>query len=364
MDGAPWHLRAAQARHASGTRNAGENARIPDCVKAGRRHRWFSFPTSGTRLYHAGMRPWTLISLCIGMLCASCACDSEPEAPVQAAATPPSAVPSASNSAPEQRKPPSNAEVFVVGMKATTRINLGNAVKREPGVAGKEPYLAVVHYTDGVLEILEGCGVPGSYQLEENTVDTQTKVVENAAELKGSVPLLWAAWASKLEGELKGSESLAIKYSIVGKRTANVTFAHKNQVQGIPGAPLAALWACGRATHLIRVAWVGAFETKQSTKVGASGGAQVLTGNASGGGQTSDFESSEAGNIDECKKTPPSQCDAVVRLELVPLFTLVPTQNAGARSQGTGPQLQRLGGPSQTSVPLQRTGGQLPTGGQ
>lgn len=181
-------------------------------------------------------------------------------------------------------------------------------------VAMKEG-VAVVAYDSHGLKLLRDCHVDGNYGFIGMTIKQQLVRLESADEVRANLPLSGALLASRFGGEMSRGLTVDIAMVMVGKvRTTwrNVTFS---DLKG----------ACSGATHFVRGATVGAFAMDTGSRAQARAVAELFGAGVSGGGANQRAVHNEDGSLGDCGKSQPdaqrapSQCGALLRLELSPV---------------------------------------------
>ncbi len=177
--------------------------------------------------------------------------------------------------------------------------------------------LVVVRYTGCELHVLRSCTAKHGYAYQGITRKQDRVMIRNTDELYANLPLT----AVKLETKLAQTGEMSVDMSIVGGFEAAQAPRHLGMLEG----------ACGRATHVVVAAQIGAFEFRTGQK--ATAGASVEVAAIAGGGARRTASSellSTDGNARSCDrarsadKAPPEGCGALLRIELSTLGAAPP----------------------------------------
>ncbi len=194
------------------------------------------------------------------------------------------------------------AEPLVVDIKSSDRSDFEVAMK--DGVA-------VVRFDCRTLKLLKNCSYHGAYSFVGVQRNEDVVRMNSKDEVSANMPISGA----KLSAEMKSGSSLDLALITVGKRRTTVREVLKKDLDG----------DCEGATHVVKGAYVGAFAMGTGT-VGQAKAVAEIFGAGAGAGSVSDRQaSSKSGDIESCRKatpdspTPPEQCGAITRLELMPL---------------------------------------------
>lgn len=196
-----------------------------------------------------------------------------------------------------------NGEPLVVDWTPTARGDL--EVSMREGIA-------VVSYSAKGLRVLPACHIDGKYGFLGMSMKQQLVRLESAEEVKANLPLGGVGIAANFGGEFQQGAVLDVALVMIGKYR---TTWHKAKKRDLVGD-------CPEATHIVRGAMVGAFAVDKGQKQNARAAAQIFGFGASGGGSQSQGFHIEDGRLADCQGAtpdsakPPSQCGALVRLEL------------------------------------------------
>jgi uncharacterized protein len=201
-------------------------------------------------------------------------------------------------------------EPLLVDWPATARANL--EVAMHDGIA------IVAYAPSGPnpgVKLLPNCSAPGNYGYVGTSVKEQVVRLESADELKANLPLGGLGIAAKLGADFQKGAVVDVAMMMVGKFRTTKSSATKSELKG----------ECKGATHMVRGAIAGAFAVEKGTKVEAKAAAEVFGAGVGGKtGNSSDFKLKD-GNVAACQKAdpsasaPPTQCAALIRLDLVEL---------------------------------------------
>ncbi|MFO0663221.1 MAG: tetratricopeptide repeat protein [Polyangiaceae bacterium] len=199
-----------------------------------------------------------------------------------------------------------NGEPLVVDWTPTARGDL--EVSMREGIA-------VVSYDTRGLRVLPACHIDGKYGFLGMSMKQQLVRLESADEVKANLPLGGVGIAANFGGEFQQGAVLDVALVMVGKYR---TTWHKAKKRDLVGD-------CPGATHIVRGAMVGAFAVDKGQKQQARAAAQIFGFGGSGGTAQSQGFHIEDGRLSDCQGAnpdstkPPSQCGALVRLELAEL---------------------------------------------
>jgi uncharacterized protein len=218
---------------------------------------------------------------------------------------------------------PQLAKPLVVDLAPDSRVDLEAAMKK--GVA-------IVAYDCKSLRVLPACRLDAAgYEYAGVSRKEQVVQVKNEDELSVNLPLA----SHKFGGSVRAGNSIDLALVLVGLRSTTVGKVARERLTG----------ECGGATHFLQTASLGAFSmaTGSAGKVAAM--AELFKVGASGSSESSRQATNRDGSLEACRKsdpdapTPPAECRAPIRVELMP-----------------------LGGPA-APEPVAETGGAAPEGG-
>jgi len=170
-----------------------------------------------------------------------------------------------------------------------------------------------VRYEDCKLTLISGCQAKtgAHYVYAPTNLKRDTLEIHDTKELSASLPLGGASLAA----ELKKSGQLSLHMAISGRWDSTRTTLSRDDLEG----------NCEQATHAVTGVTAGAFQMLAGAESSAGGKAEFMgagTGASSKSGkqigkQDGDEEACKKGTLED--KTPPSNCGALLRVELVPL---------------------------------------------
>lgn len=194
--------------------------------------------------------------------------------------------------------------------------------------------LVVVSYSGCDMRVLDECRARGSYAFRATSVAVDGFTVADEDELWAKLPL----GAAALEGELRRSGELALRYVVVGQREAVALDEGEVQLDG----------ACDDATHVVAGYAVGAFELSSHAASEAAAGVDVLGTGAGVAGKSEKRVVRSGGDPQECTKlgtgragatAPPEACSAPIQLFLAPLppSAIDPRPDSAAVARASAP---------------------------
>ncbi len=185
--------------------------------------------------------------------------------------------------------------------------------------------IAIVGYNCDGLTLLPDCSAEGSYGFKGVVLKQQVIRLADADEIKTNLPLSGASLAATLEAELARGNTLDLATALVGNVTSTRMRLSRSELAGM----------CTGATHFVRAANVGAFAMQTGTEAEVATAAQVFGVGAGAGSQSSKMTRVEDGRLEECEQAdpdseaPPGNCQALIRLRLLPILDQ-PVTNAAA----------------------------------
>lgn len=192
---------------------------------------------------------------------------------------------------------------LVVDMKAMQRADLEEVMRG--GVA-------VVHYDCNELTLLIDCKITGDYGFLAVSKKEESVQMASADDVRANLPvsgdvLVSAGYGSK--------SSIDLATVMIGKRTTSVRAAGSGDAAG----------SCDSATHFVRGAYVGAFAVKTGTIGEIEAAASVFKYGFEGASTSEknvdrrDGDPASCAQVDLDSETPPADCSALLRLELIAL---------------------------------------------
>lgn len=231
--------------------------------------------------------------------------------------------------------PADDAEPWVVDLPADQRVALDAALSRG---------LAVVAYDCHRIELLRGCEADGDYAFTATTVVEDRLVLEDAdavaMKLSGG-----AALAASLEAEIARGSRLHIGVVLVGQRATTRARPARDELRG----------DCGRATHVVARAAVGAYAVAAGASAELGTVAAIFAQGAAARSVSRSFRATAVGRPEACAgaalddAAPPASCGAPVKLEL--LAVAPPSGAAAAPSPGAAAPPRRAGGAARPEGP-------------
>jgi uncharacterized protein len=195
---------------------------------------------------------------------------------------------------------------LVVDWKAEQRVDLEVAMRQ--GVA-------VVAYDGNHLRLLGDCRIEGTYGFFGVVTKEEVVRLTSADEINANLPLAGAGLSAQLGAELERGASLDVAMMIVGKSRTTWISPTREDLKG----------DCEGATHFVRGATLGAFALDVGQKSSARSAAEIFGLGANAGSATTRAVANRDGALDACRtaeprsENPPSQCGALIRLELNPI---------------------------------------------
>jgi TPR repeat protein len=168
--------------------------------------------------------------------------------------------------------------------------------------------VAVVHYDCNAFRLLGDCHPDGIYGFIGVTRKEQVISLANADEAKANLPLN----GGTLGGGISTGSTLDIALLMIGKKSTTFADLTRDDLVG----------KCDGATHFIRAATLGAFSMKTGTAGEVKTAAAIFGVGASAGSSStksvlnSDGDSSACNQADVDAPKPPSQCGALLRIQL------------------------------------------------
>jgi hypothetical protein len=181
-------------------------------------------------------------------------------------------------------------------------------------VAMKEG-VAIVSYGRDGLRLLSGCRIDGNYGFIGINKKEQIIRLISEDEIKANLPLSGPSIAASLGGELAQGASLDIAMVMVGQRRTTWNDVTRADLKG----------RCEGATHFVRGATIGAFAMTAGQRDRVRTAAELFGAGLSASSNSSASLSNRDGALEECNKADPdardapSQCGALIRLELLPI---------------------------------------------
>jgi uncharacterized protein len=195
---------------------------------------------------------------------------------------------------------------LVVDWKAEQRADLEEAI---------HDGIAVVAWDDKGLRLLKGCHVTGNYGYLPVQVKKDVVRLETADDVQANLPLGGIGLVGKIGGGFSSGTTLDIALAMVGKRRTTWNAVARDDLEG----------NCDGATHYVRAILVGAFAMKTGSRAKAEAAVEIFGAGTSGQSSSSKDVDTSDGKLEACEKAsgdeekPPSNCGALLRLELEPI---------------------------------------------
>lgn len=203
------------------------------------------------------------------------------------------------------------SELLVVDLQPEARVDLEIAMRR--GVA-------VVRWDCQRLVVLPGCELDEPYAFTGTSPKEQVVEMASGDAVRATLPLTGARLAGDLSGEFARGRSLDLALIMIGKKSASLTHATIDDLRG----------SCQGATHVITSATLGAFALTTGARASARSAAEIFGAGAQLVSSVSRQIETKDGSLAACRGSerdatvPPHQCDAVLRVELLPLEEPLP----------------------------------------
>ncbi len=201
----------------------------------------------------------------------------------------------------------SQANPLIVEWPSADRLQLENKVREG---------LVAVHYQGCEMRVLPRCNIGAKYRYLGGTRKQDSVEIRDEDDLYATLPV----GAARLEGKLARSGKLTVAMDMVGRYEAERASLRLDDLQG----------DCEGATHFVYGVTVGAFDFYAGGEASVGGGVNVA-GVGGGGHSTSERETlTRDGDQAACTKSssadpsPPDNCGALIRLEVVPLTRPAP----------------------------------------
>ncbi len=184
--------------------------------------------------------------------------------------------------------------------------------------------VAVVAYSCKGLKVLKDCKVDGQYGFLGMTKKEQLVRLQNSDELKANLPLGGVGIAASIGGEMDRGATLDVALILIGKKKTTWAKVGMDDLKG----------ECDGATHFVKGATIGAFVMETGSKAQARTAAQIFGAGASGASASGKNVRNQDGDPGDCTKSspdatsPPTQCQALVRLELKAILPKPPAEAA------------------------------------
>lgn len=171
--------------------------------------------------------------------------------------------------------------------------------------------VVVVAYQGCEMSVLGHCKAPGAYTFSPTTRKRDVVTIKDADELYANIP----TGAAKLEGKLATYGQLNVSMTIVGRYESSKPFVSSAELEG----------DCAGATHVLVGLTTGAFKFFAGTGAEVGGKVDVMGAGAGGKSSTSNELLNEDGVESACANastqanSPPADCGAILKVEVMPL---------------------------------------------
>lgn len=233
---------------------------------------------------------------------------------------------------------PAPGEPLVIDLRSSDRSDFELAM--QDGVA-------VVSYNCKELKLLKSCNLHGAYTFAAVSRKEDVVQMQSRDEVEANIPIT----GTKLSAALKSGSTIDLALITVGKRRTRTRGVYLDDLQG----------DCDGATHIIRGAYVGAFAMGTGTVGQASAVADMFgVGGASGKSGSDRKTTAKDGDLVACRQsapdsaTPPAECAAITRLDLVPLRKRppsTPSEDVGGDAPPPPPDLSVSSSSSASTKP-------------
>lgn len=196
------------------------------------------------------------------------------------------------------------AEPLIVDLPPEQRSDLELAMQR---------HVSVVAWNCTSLRVLPECWVDGAYDYQATGAKEQVVRLLDANSVRATLPLSGARLAGELGGDFATGTALDLALVMVGKRTTAQRGLTSDDLRG----------DCRAATHIVKSATLGAFTLATGARAQARSAAQLFGASAAVASQSGKVTFVRDGELQACSsdspQVPPRQCDAALRLELLPI---------------------------------------------
>jgi hypothetical protein len=171
--------------------------------------------------------------------------------------------------------------------------------------------LVAVRYVGCEMEVLPRCRVAEQYSYLAETRKVDQVVMRDADDLYANLPV----GAAMLESKLEHAGQLTVEMNLVGRYEAARSTVSADELQG----------DCAGATHFVYAITVGAFDFFAGGEAAAGGSVRIGEIGAASTSKSERERLTADGDVAACERSspddkgPPANCDALVRIEVVPL---------------------------------------------
>lgn len=177
--------------------------------------------------------------------------------------------------------------------------------------AAMQGSVVVVKYECPTIEILPGCTVDGSYSYAGVSRKEQVIQLQNMDDIHANIPIS----SAKVGVEIQSGRAIDLATVLVGRQSTTVTSLSSEALSG----------ECEGATHFVRSASLGAFSMATGSKGKAAVVAEMFGFGAGASSDSTRAALNSDGSLESCRTsdpsspTPPAECQAPVRIELIPI---------------------------------------------
>lgn len=187
--------------------------------------------------------------------------------------------------------------------------------------------IVVVEHGRRGLRLLRECRVDGSYGFVGTTRRERVVRLRSKDEVAANLPLGGLGLAARIGGEFEKGATLDIAMVMVGRARSSRAQVTKGDLRG----------DCAGATHTVRGATLGAFAVDRGEASRARSAAEIFGVGAAAGTQSASSVRVVDGQLASCEAAtpesakPPSQCGAVIRVDLLPIEEPGQVASAGSK---------------------------------
>lgn len=198
------------------------------------------------------------------------------------------------------------SEPLVIDMQPERRADLEVAMRTG---------IAVVRWDCTQLAVLPRCTIGGGYAYQGTSPKEQVVRMTDGDAVRATLPMTGPRLASQLSGAFQRGTSLDLALVMVGKRTADLTAITTDDLRG----------SCEGATHVVHAATLGAFAMTTGARSESRTAAEIFGAGVEVRSEDSKLVATKDGKLSACSisrndaRLPPATCDAVLRVELIPI---------------------------------------------
>jgi len=202
--------------------------------------------------------------------------------------------------------PEQAAQPLIVDLQPERRADLEVAMRRGA---------AVVRWDCEHLVVMPRCAIAGGYSYEGTSPKEQLIRMVDGNAVRATLPVTGGQLAADLSGAFHQGTSLDLALVMVGKRTSSLTASTTDDLRG----------SCEGATHVVQSATLGAFAMSTGVRSTSRTVAEVFGAGVAATSTRSQHVQTKDGDVSACSTSmhgaaePPARCDAVLRVELLPI---------------------------------------------